>query len=217
MNFTPLFFSIIGGIIVALFVWWLNSERYDLRYTLSENIPLRFGGAEEEAVQQIEVKNLSKKPVEKIQIKLPPRLTTYEVTKNSQADQFEHFKTAQSEEFVYAVLPPQGLFRIIFKTPGGGVTNSQVRVTHSKGEATYALEGGSGTKAGLFWGSNFGSAFYVFFGLLALRSTVVDSWNSDAEYRSEQVLKRRIPFYMFNEKWIEIRAKALKNIWGFSV
>jgi hypothetical protein len=215
MNFTPLLLTVVGGIIVALFVWWLNSEKYDLRYTLSENIPLRFGGAPEEAVQQMEVKNLSKKPVERIQVKLPPRLTTYEVSKNSQADQFEHFKNEQSEEFVYPMLPPQGSFRIVFKTPGAGVAKGEVRVTHNKGEATYALESGVSTSAALALGYLSGFAILGIMSLFGMRSTFIDSWSFRAEYRSEQVLRSSIPFYMSNEKWAEIRAKAIANLGNY--
>ncbi|MBI3853903.1 MAG: hypothetical protein HY298_27065 [Verrucomicrobia bacterium] len=212
LNFTPLFFTVVAGIIVALFAWWLNSEKFDLRYTLSEKIPLRFGGASEEAVQQIEVKNLSKRPIERIQVKLPPQLTTYEVSKNSQADQFEHFKNAQSEEFIYPTLPPQGSFRIVFKTPGEGVAKSQVQVTHNKGEATYALETGGRSTSVFAWAALLGPAIWLFLSFFSLRSTLIDSWSSDAEYRSERVVRRSIPFYMSNEKWAEIRTKAIANL-----
>ena len=35
--------TLTGGLIVAAFVYWLNYERYDLRYTVSDKIPIRFG------------------------------------------------------------------------------------------------------------------------------------------------------------------------------
>ena len=215
MNFTPLLFTVVAGIIVALFVWWLNNEKYDLRYTLSEKIPLRFGSAAEEAVQQIEVKNLSKKPVERILLKFPPLLTTYEVSKNSQADQIEHFRNPDTEEFIYSILPPEGSFHIVFKTQGLGIARGEIRVTHSKGKATYALEGGMSTAAASTLGYLCGFGFWAIVTFFSFRSMVIDSWTSDAEYRSGWVLKRSIPFYMSNEKWADIRAKAVANIWGY--
>jgi hypothetical protein len=210
--FVPLLVMVIGGIAVALFVWWLNSEKYDLRYTLSENIPLRFGGAPEEAIQQIEVKNLSKGPVEKIQVKFPPILTTFEVSKFSQADNVAHFKNEDSEEFDYPILPPQGSFSIIFKTPGTGVTRYEVHVSHSKGKATYALETGQSTLAMAFLGYVCGFLFWAAVSLLSIRSTFIDSLNFKAEYGSEWVLKKGIPFFISHEKWAEIRDKAVRNL-----
>jgi hypothetical protein len=208
----PLLITVIGGIIVGSFVWWLNSEKYDLRYTLSEKIPLRFGASPEEAVQQIEVKNLSKRPVEKIQVKLPPRLTTFDVLKYSQGDNCEHFKNEDVEEFDYPTLPPQGSFSIVFKTPGAGIARNEVHVSHSKGEATYALEAGHSAVAAIALGYFCGFALFFFFSLLAMKSTAIDSLNFTAEYQSERILKKTAPFYINNEKWAQIRGKAVSML-----
>lgn len=208
----PLLVMVVSGIVVAIFVWWLNSEKYDLRYTLSEKIPLRFGGAPEEAVQQIEVKNLSKRPVEKIQVKFPPRLTTFEVSKYSQADNVGHFKNEDSEEFDYPILPPQGSFSIVFKTSGAGVGRNEVRVSHSKGEATYALETGQSAAGAIVLGYLCGFAVFLIVSLFGLRSTLINSLDFNAEYHSERILKKTIPFYISDEKWAEIRGKAINNL-----
>ena len=132
---SALLVPLLVGLVLAVFAYWLNRERYDVRYTLSDKIPFRFGGAKEEAVQQFDLKNLSRKEVDRIQVKFPPRLTAHEIILNSQGDKVETFTNQDGVEFVYPQLPAQGAFRIILRTPGEGIRRDELSVLHSKGLA----------------------------------------------------------------------------------
>jgi len=131
----PLLIVIAG----ALFTWWLNQERYDVRYTLSEKVPVSFGGPLNEAVQQLEVTNLSKKTVDRIRVKIPQPIIAHELIKNSQADVEEVFNGKEIFELIYPTLPPEGSFRIVLKTPGAGLSRGSLEVVHGKGPAAYGF------------------------------------------------------------------------------
>jgi hypothetical protein len=203
------------GLILAAFGWWLNQDRYDVKYTLSEKIPLSFEGAQQEAVQQLEVKNLSNKGVESVQVKLPQRITKHELVKNSQADKAEIFINQNSFELLYAALPPQGSFRLVLKTTGDGISKTEVQVRHSRGRAEEALADASSLKSIFTW-VNLGFAlFYLWVILINLRNLSVDSWKSDTEYRSEKVLRASKPIHIPLDKWKEIREKAISKFGEF--
>ena len=203
--------TIVAGVILAVFGWWLNQERYDVRYTLSEKIPLSFQTPQQQSIQQLEVRNLSAKPVEAVQVKLPPTITEHELVKYSQADTAKIFRTANEFELVYNLLPPGGTFRLVIKTTADGISKSQVQVRHSKGKADEALSEGS-----LFHSINFWSGVVVWlvYGCIVLfwlRSLGFDSWKSNAEYKSDKVLNASKPIYIPADKWKEIRQTAIEQ------
>ena len=201
-----------GGVILAVFAWWLNQERYDVKYTLSERIPLSFESPQQESVQQLEVKNLSGKAVEGVQIKLPPRITKYELIKNSQADKAEIFTKQNNFELLYGALPAAGTFRLVLKTAGEGILKSEVQVRHSRGIAEEALSDASPFRSTSFWAGTGILFAYICVILFGMRSFKVDSWNTNAEYRSEAVLKAASrPFYIFADRWKDIREKAISH------
>ena len=196
------------GVILAAFGWWLNQDRYDIRYTLSEKIPLSFGSGQQETVQQLEVKNLSNKEVTRVQVKLPPRVTQHEIVKNSQADTADVFTSPDSFELLYAALPPQGSFRLVFKTTGVGVSKHEVQVRHSRGSAQEALADSSLQLISTWMNAGF-FLFYVCVILIQFRNFSIDDWRRNAEYESEKVLRASKPIYIPRDRWKEIRDKAI--------
>jgi hypothetical protein len=201
----PVMIACISGV----FLWWLNQDRYDVRYTLSENIPLSFGGGPQEAVQQLVVKNLSKKEVTKVQVKLPLRVIQFELFKNSQADTTNTFTKQDSFELLYDALPPQGSFRLVLKTTGAGISKQEVQVRHSRGSAEEALAATSLWESISTWLTTGVLFLYCWLSLIQLRNWLVETWKSYAEDRSEQVLRASKPIYIPRDKWKEIRDKAI--------
>ena len=163
-------------------------------------------------MQQLDVKNLGRKEVSRIQIKLPPRLTAHEVIPNSQSDKVDNFNNQDSFELVYPQLPPQGAFRIILKTPGDGIRRDEVSVSHSKGLAQYALASGSSLASTINWTGVIFLVIYLYCTVLSITNHALDNWESRANYDSEVVLRRNKPFYAGLDKWSKIRAIALENI-----
>jgi hypothetical protein len=204
--------TLLVGIFIALFGWWLNQDRADVRFTLSERVPVSFGGETSEAVQQIEVRNLGKKTAERIQVKINLSVIAYEVIKQSAADKVEEFKTADALELVYSVLPPEGSFRVVFKTAGKGVAKENVQVRHERGVAAYAFGSSSpwsyilSTLQGLFL------VGYLLLIALTLRDLRTSSLRNDAMHKSEELLRRTRPWFVKQEDWLELRGDALTRM-----
>jgi hypothetical protein len=197
--------TIATGMLIAAFGWWLNQDRYQVKYTLSEQIPLGFGAAQQEAVQQLEVKNLGRKAAEAVQVKIPSTVSEFQILKNSEADDVKTFKSQNGFELVYGSLPTQGSFRLVFKTSGIGVSKKEILVRHSKGSAEEALS----AESSFPWAGVLTPLFYMVLIVYWLRGMGVDSWERDAKYKSEKVLRASKPFYVANEKWREIRKEAI--------
>jgi hypothetical protein len=203
------YITLIIGIIVASFTWILNQDHYDVRYTLSEKIPLSFGNGQQDAVQQLEVKNLSNKEVEKIQIKLPPRVSQFELFKNSQADIEQSFQKPTNFELLYPALPPQGSFRLVIKTTGDGISKHEIQINHSRGPVHEALTDNSSLASIIF-----GLIFIVLFVwqlLIALRDFSASRWEYLAEYHSEKVLNSPKPILVPSKNWKKLRGKAISR------
>ena len=163
-------------------------------------------------MQQFDLKNLSRKEVDRIQVKFPPRVTAHEIILNSQGDKVETFTNQDSVEFIYPQLPAQGAFRIILKTPGEGIRRDELSVLHSKGLAQYALASGSSLSSAINWSTLFALLFYVTLVAYGMRTVFLDSWASRAEYNGEDVLRHGKPLYAGRDKWSEIRTKALESV-----
>lgn len=200
--------TLVIGMIVAAFGWFLNQDRYDLRYTLSDKIPLSFGNGQPDAVQQLEVKNLSRKEVEKIQIKLPPRVIQFELFKNSQGDIEQSFKSQNGLEILYPTLPPNGSFSLVIKTAGDGVSKHEVQINHSRGTAQEALADQS-SLASMSW--LIYMAVMVWQAYMIFRDISVSRWEYKSEYDAENVLKASKPVLIPQKRWKEIRNKAISE------
>ena len=210
--------TIVGGIItliVALIIWSLNQERFDVRYTLSDQIPLAFGAAQQEEIQQLEVKNLGRSQVESVQVKIPSTVSQYQLSKHSEADDTKIFQNPDKFELVYGALPPQGSFRLVFKTSAPGVSKKDIQVRHSKGIAEEALSNTSDFDTFILSALKlvFPLGFIGFF-LWTLRDVGINSWEHAAKYKCEKVLLASSPFYISKGKWRELRETAIENFGG---
>lgn len=198
--------TLITGMMVAGFAWWLNQDRYDVRYTLSEQIPLGFDAAKQEAVQQLEVKNLGRTAALGIQVKIPSSISQFQVIKNSEADEPKTYLRPEGFELVYSSLPPQGSFRLVFKTSGKGIPLKDVQVSHSRGQAEEALSNGNSLAGEIATGA------IVLLYVLFLGSIGLDIYyghlRHKAMFECEAILKSDRPFFVFAGRWKKIRDLA---------
>ncbi len=201
----PLIIVLVG----ALFTWWISKERYEVRYALSERIPSSFDISQQEAIQSLEIKNLSSKEVDGLQVVIPSKVVAYKILKNSEVDQVKEFRTAEKVEFVYERLAADSAFRVILKSTGEGVSVDQISVRHSKGSGVPALSKGSGLQSAFSLVSMLSAIFYVGLCINGIRTLAIESLENSASYNSEKTLKRRCPFYVSQEKWLDIREKAI--------
>jgi len=201
-----MFITIITLGIIALFTYNLNVEKPDVRYTLSENIPMSISGTTE-TIQQLEVRNLGNGEAKQISVNIKGLITSYEVINYSQSDKVESFKKDNFIEVVYPLLPPEGSFKIVIKSKDQGISKNDVNINHSKGKATEVF---SDKKTSQF------SLNYILIGFLVLmffvegRSIAINSLEDSVTHKYESILRRKIPFYLWKkEKWHKIRKMAL--------
>ncbi|WP_347350947.1 hypothetical protein [Acetoanaerobium noterae] len=103
-----LIFPVLVLIVGSTFSYYFLVNKADIRYTLSENIPITLSGsASTQSIQQIEVKNLGDAKAEKIVINISGNINTYELLKYSQSHRVTEYKTDKSFELIYPELPPE--------------------------------------------------------------------------------------------------------------
>ena len=200
--------------LVPIFVtYWLNRSKPDVRYTLSEPIPVSFLSATtSENVQQLEVRNVGNAEAERIVVKIEGQLTSYEIEKHISSDVVEVFDQQQPVEFIYPELPPQGGFKLVFKSPDA-VDNNNVKVMHSTGNATEALSAekelgnlvATGVSVAILMGYLLVIAHMVGTGLR-------DSWKLRATHKHpDQVLSLRKPWYIPETTWRNLHVDVIKR------
>jgi hypothetical protein len=210
----------LGAIVVTLIpvfvAYYLNQSKPDVRYTLSEGIPVSFLSTSTiptESVQQLEVKNVGAAKAERIVVKIEGQITSYEIEKHIASDVVEIFNQQWPIEVIYPALPPQAGFKLIFKSPLG-IRYNNLTITHSTGTAKEAL---LKTERQIGWTVLLGSVvgFWVFWismqskELWALR---IDSWKREATRKSaSHILSLQKPWYALETKWKALHTDAIKQ------
>ena len=169
--------TIISAIIAigAVFLtYYLNNEKVDIRYTLSENIPVTIAGQKfAESIQQLDVKNIGNSEAQRITVKINGQITKYELIKNSQADFVQSFKEKDYLELIYSNLPPEGNFKLVFNSPGIGIKTDDIVIKHNKGKGIEAL-----TRTPFAIYSLFLLLFYIIIVITGIRTVLTDSWKT---------------------------------------
>ncbi len=90
--------AVLGGLVVVLIpvylTYYLNRNIADIRYTLSERIPVNFTNLDEKpssGVQQLDVRNIGSAEAKKVVIKISGEVTTYRLEKASEVDEVKVF------------------------------------------------------------------------------------------------------------------------------
>jgi hypothetical protein len=203
-------FLIIAPIAIT---YYINRSAPDVRYTLSEKIPVTFAdptNTSPETVQQLEVKNIGNAEANRIVVKIRGQVTDYAINKYSATDSLQIFDQQQPIEFVYSQLPPQAGFKIVFKTASEGVEYNDVTVSHNTGPAREAL---SVTRTNSTLLSIGLMTFYFILSAVSIRSTSVDLWKSGAQLRDiAKIIRANKPWYFFDSEWLRIRSNVAKII-----
>lgn len=140
-KFLIILIPIIATIIGTSYGFILNRQTVDVRYTLSENIPINVSNqSSSENVQQLVIKNLGNTKAENIVIDIQGKVTNYNVIKYSENDKEQNYsKSDGGIQLIYPELPPQGSFNVVIKSEGKGINIGDVTIKHSKGKAVEAL------------------------------------------------------------------------------
>ena len=200
--------------LVILFVgYFLSRSVPDVRYTLSEKIPVSFlsptATATSEIVQQIEVKNIGNAEAKRVVVRIKGPIIAYEVTKYSSADAVQIFGNQQPFEVVYPQLPPQGGFKLIFKSLGNGVEYRDLAVSHDTGVAHEAL---AKTETGLLGLLLPWISLLLYLGLSAanLRTSWVNNWKLRAKGQDAKgIVQLQQPWYIWDKEWGPLRRQII--------
>lgn len=209
--------ALVGGLIVAYFAYNLNKEVFDVRYTLSEQIPTKFGETQAiENVQRLVVKNNGNSSVVKIQIKIKRNVEKAEILKFSPTDTVKEYVSNGYFEVAYPELPPGGSFTYSFKTLDDGISKNDLDIRHSKGEVIDALSSGSKTitSMGIIIFYIAILLFYVSISIITLLSSFMESKVRYEKYND--FLRRSKPLYISQNKWNKLRKESIENFSGSS-
>lgn len=201
---------LIVGILLAVFTYYLNYQKVDVRYLLYESIPVDISGTTSAtSIQQIIVVNMGNVKAERIIVDITENLKDYDIVKYSQSDVVNQYHSQSNYELIYPELPPQGSFRIIFKSQGTGIKKDNIIVKHNKGVGTEILEKTNPPLT--LW--IYITGFLIFI-LMGIRETLIYGWdyNSRTIQKADLVLKRtKKPFYITKGRWDKIRSEALET------
>ena len=190
--------------------YYLTRHIPDVRYTLSEKVPLAFlptGSTTADIAQQLEVKNLGNSPATNIVVDIDGQIVNYDISKYSAADNVQVFANRQPFEVIYSDLPPQAAFKIVFQSPVSGIDNSQLHISDSTGPAHEALSSQplSVTALGielLYFGS---IIFYLVSGARRLWADIIDIWVSHKSRQSfNEVMKLGRPWFIRYAEWKKV-------------
>ncbi len=192
----PLIVAIVAGVVL----WYLGRSVPDVKYTLSESIPVSFlnsGAIQSESIQQLKVRNLGNAEAKRIVVKINDQMTSYEIKKYSTVDVVQEFTSQQSSEFVYPQLPPQAGFQIIFKVPGNGIKSEELSVSDDSGIAQAALAQTDTSSNWLVVSFYIATiTFYLYMIGSGLRKSSLDIRKLDAKNKKvQQILQLKKPWY----------------------
>jgi len=202
----PLLVIVVG----ALFTYVLNKDAPDVRYILSDRIPISVlmpSKAAPENVQQLEIKNIGSAPAKKVQVLIHGNITAYHIAKLSEADSVQTFNRGQSFEAVYQELPVQGSFKLIF-TSNGVITDSDLSIRHLTGKAKEALTKGKDP----FYISVVFLVVSIVYMLLVLYEARKIAVEIRFQFKNaRELLLQKKPWYIPEQKWDSIYSKELKD------
>ncbi len=207
---TKILLGLFIPVTVALITYYLNLEKPDVRYTLSETIPISITGDESlKSIQQLEVKNIGNSESKNIVVKINKRIISYEIIKYSQADFPEVYESRDAFELNYSLLPPQGSFRLIFNTVGEGINKDNLTIQHLKGNAVEALSGRDSIFSKYL--SYLVLLIYIVAAGAGFRMLLVAGIKSESKSSHESIFKRKRPIYINSNDWEDIRKETIIN------
>ncbi|EKE02045.1 MAG: hypothetical protein ACD_20C00433G0007 [uncultured bacterium] len=201
----PLLVAVLAGV----FLFNYQTDKPDVRYNLSQRLPTSFNENNiAESLQLLEIKNIGKAEANAIIVKSSKKILKYEIQKYLKSDKPE-VSDSNAFELKYASLPPEGSFKVILKSDGNGLVNTDLTIVHSKGLGSDVFSNNKGwIYVIIFWS---GFAFGLLFFIMSVKDYSTQQWESKSSYRIEEVLKSKKPFYINSVKWDEIKNTAYEQ------
>lgn len=194
----PIVVAVIGVILTV----FLSTQKTELRYTLSEEIPISLTNENIQNVQQLLIKNTGDVLAEKIVININGKIEKYSIICYSKTDVVEEFLEANSLQLVYPELPKQGTIQITFISDQQ-IEDTDIEIKYNKGLAEEALS--SGVDASIFAIL----CYFVIFSQIVIGIYKIAT-DFNVKYYYQRYLKRRKKFwYINNEQWEMLRKESI--------
>lgn len=205
--------NIVYYVIVPIFVLllgvYIQKDKVEVNYFLSEKIPFSLDEEEESenSIQVLEIRNIGDKKATEINVKINKQVLDYQIVKNAKSDEEKLFNENNSFEMDYDGLPVDGIFKLTIVTKGNGITQNDIEISHSEGKAKNALE-----EKGFSISQITAYSIILFYSLLILKIFLVDSLEFKASYKGQnQILKKSKPSYITGKRWNNIRKIAINS------
>ena len=206
----PLVVLIAGSIVAGLAVYYLTRKNPDVRYTLSDSIPVSFQNptGNTEIIQQLKVRNSGNESAKNIQVKINSEITSNELNKHSNADEVKIYNQNRNFELLYPELPPQGEFVLTLKSQGSEINKSNLNVSYNLGTAQEAfVKRETNLLDYILIPLN---AVYVLVSIISIFQIITKSKESNLKYESvDKLLKMKRSWYIRESKWKKFIESAL--------
>ncbi|CAH0149228.1 hypothetical protein [Peribacillus sp. Bi134] len=186
-------------------IFYLQTDKPDVVYTVSDNIPVSNESANNN-IQQVEIKNSGNSTAKGIQLKIDADIKKSRVIQDSESDKVEIYK-GRSFELVYSQLPPDGKFTVVIESDIKGLDEKILTIKSEDGNARNGLE----SNTNIFSLPNIFLTLYILvFSMFNLRSSYTylklkRTLNPSRE--NIEFVFRKKPFYFKEKEWAEL----LKN------
>jgi hypothetical protein len=212
----PLYLAV--PVIAGVILWYFARSTPDVRYSLSERIPVSFtqpdgeppDGKAPDVVQQLEVKNVGSLQADNILVKIRGGIKEHILNKHAEMDAPKVTNRDRSFEVQYPALPPGASFQLSLKSNGDGIPASDVSVSDSRGPARAALSA-AGPSAATFVSWSLITIYFVMI-LWVLRLLIINLWKS-GNWRKPvgEIVSSARPLYMSEKEWKGAVSASLKE------
>jgi hypothetical protein len=202
--------TLVASIAAALVTYALTKKAPDVRYSLSDRIPVTFTNQDEvpsESVQQLEVRNVGNEEAHDIQVRINSHITLVKLIKHSERVAPAVYVDRIPFELVYPSLPPDASFAIVFKS-AQPVPNSIVTVRHAGGMAKEALAPSNTAWTTIFvWAV---VAFNIIMTILSFGDSIESRLRRRLDYKPiSGIIVSRKPWYASVARWETALREAL--------
>ncbi len=207
-----LLFPLIVLVIGSVAVYYLTKSSPDVRYNLSDSIPVTFSNpsGNTEIIQQLKVQNIGNETAKNIQVKIKGEVKLDKLDKYSIADEEIIFNQDGNFELLYPELPPQAGFLLTLRSQSSEINKSNLNVSYNLGLAQEAFK----KKESSFFDYIFIplNIFYIALFIFSIPFFLGEIKESKLKGKTvDEILKTEKPFYLRNAKWQKI-IKYLLNL-----
>lgn len=207
-----LLFPLIVLVIGSVAVYYFTKSSPDVRYNLSDSIPVTFSNpsGNTEIIQQLKVQNIGNETAKNIQVKIKGEVKLDKVDKYSIADEEKIFNQDGNFELLYPELPPQAGFLLTIRSQSNEINKSNLNVSYNLGLAQEAFK----KKESTFFDyiSIPLNILYIVLFIFLMPFYLGEIKESSLKGKTvDEILKTEKPFYLRNSKWQKI-IKYLMNL-----